>query len=36
MTFPGGRRGALVVTLLSGWVLWHDVGVYRAAARTPF
>ncbi len=28
------RRGALVVILLSGWVLWHDVAVYRSAART--
>ena len=29
----GFQRCALVV-IVSGWVLWHDVGVYRAAART--
>jgi hypothetical protein len=34
MAFLCGRRGALVVILLSGWVLWHDVAVYRSPART--
>ena len=24
----------MVVMILSGWVLWHDVAVYRAAAQT--
>lgn len=33
MAFLGSPRGWLVV-LLSGWILWHDVGVYRTAART--
>lgn len=28
------NRRALVVVIVSGWVLWHDVGVYRTAART--
>jgi hypothetical protein len=28
------RPGALVVTLLSAWILWHDVGVYRGTAQT--
>lgn len=34
MAFRCSRRGSLVVVLLSGWVLWHDVGVYRTAAGT--
>src|SRR5947209_4848887 len=27
-------RRTLVVVIASGWVLWHDVGVYRTAAQT--
>jgi len=24
----------VLVAIVSGWVLWHDVGVYRSAERT--
>lgn len=34
MAFRCSGRGSLVVVILSGWVLWHDVGVYRTAAGT--
>ena len=27
-------RSVLPLVLLSGWVLWHDIGVYRAAAQS--
>ena len=27
-------QGGAVVMILSGWVLWHDIGVYRATAVT--
>jgi len=25
-------QGCAVVMILFGWVLWHDIGVYRATA----
>jgi hypothetical protein len=34
MVFQRSGRGWLAVVTLSGWVLWHDVGVYRTAAST--
>src|SRR5258706_13550861 len=27
-------QGCAVAMILSGWVLWHDIGVYRATAFT--
>ena len=27
-------QGCAVVMILSGWVLWHDIGVYRATVLT--
>ncbi len=29
----GGRRG-LLIAIVSGWTLWHDVAVYVAPAHT--